>query len=424
MRPTTRGCGCRPPPAWVCIRRQRVARWRRRRDRPGAGSWSPPAPARRDRRAAAQTGCGRAGRRLGVATQISNVITQYAGELREGIARRRRDLELPHPSRRRDPADGHRFRDQPGGSPGHLGAVAFRACVSGVLANRRISPSVGADAEFAGVAVRGAPLRPCSMPGSAGSDQPRRPSRCCLRQPTPIPARCRPARLAGRRTGSSVAESRNGAPAPGATTVAGAPARRRPRRPRRRYRASPTRGRRRRSGARSGADGWRPHRDQSAGGDHPGGRCGGGEPRASAGAAAPASRDARPSATNFWTWTPISVSSPTSAPNLGPQASESGAGTLGSPGPRPRVTGARAAGLTMLAGDEFGGGPRMPMVPGTWGRWRDGRWRDGQNGQNGQCARSPTDTVNGGGARQLARQFERQSTREIHQAKSEGRRSL
>ncbi|MGO8769389.1 MAG: hypothetical protein ACLQLD_11840, partial [Mycobacterium sp.] len=25
-----------------------------------------------------------------------------------------------------------------------------------------------------------------------------------------------------------------------------------------------------------------------------------------------------------------------------------------------------AAGLTTLAGDEFGGGPKMPMVPGTW----------------------------------------------------------
>ncbi|MBO0864073.1 MAG: hypothetical protein J2P16_03260 [Mycobacterium sp.] len=26
-----------------------------------------------------------------------------------------------------------------------------------------------------------------------------------------------------------------------------------------------------------------------------------------------------------------------------------------------------AAGLTRLNGDEFGGGPRMPMVPGSWG---------------------------------------------------------
>ncbi|WP_445929123.1 PPW family C-terminal domain-containing PPE protein, partial [Mycobacterium tuberculosis] len=26
----------------------------------------------------------------------------------------------------------------------------------------------------------------------------------------------------------------------------------------------------------------------------------------------------------------------------------------------------RAVGLTALAGDEFGNGPRMPMVPGTW----------------------------------------------------------
>ncbi len=45
--------------------------------------------------------------------------------------------------------------------------------------------------------------------------------------------------------------------------------------------------------------------------------------------------------------------------------SDDGAGTLGFAG---TVTkrGARAEGLTTLAGDEFGGGPSMPMLPNTW----------------------------------------------------------
>jgi PPE-repeat protein len=46
-------------------------------------------------------------------------------------------------------------------------------------------------------------------------------------------------------------------------------------------------------------------------------------------------------------------------------ASDQGAGTLGFAGTaRKEVT--EAAGLTTLAGDEFGDGPRMPMLPGTW----------------------------------------------------------
>ena len=43
-----------------------------------------------------------------------------------------------------------------------------------------------------------------------------------------------------------------------------------------------------------------------------------------------------------------------------------GAGPLGFAGTARKDAVAEAAGLTMLAGDEFGGGPRMPMVPGSW----------------------------------------------------------
>jgi PPE-repeat protein len=53
-------------------------------------------------------------------------------------------------------------------------------------------------------------------------------------------------------------------------------------------------------------------------------------------------------------------------PDFGPQASDQGAGPLGFAGTAHKATAVQAAGLTMLAGDEFGGGPRMPMVPGTW----------------------------------------------------------
>ena len=47
-------------------------------------------------------------------------------------------------------------------------------------------------------------------------------------------------------------------------------------------------------------------------------------------------------------------------------ASDQGAGNLGFAGTAAKEMAAQAAGLTTLAGDEFGGGPRMPMVPGTW----------------------------------------------------------
>jgi PPE-repeat protein len=47
-------------------------------------------------------------------------------------------------------------------------------------------------------------------------------------------------------------------------------------------------------------------------------------------------------------------------------ASDQGAGNLGFAGTARKEAAATAAGLTTLAGDEFGGGPRMPMMPGTW----------------------------------------------------------
>jgi PPE-repeat protein len=46
--------------------------------------------------------------------------------------------------------------------------------------------------------------------------------------------------------------------------------------------------------------------------------------------------------------------------------SDHGAGTLGFVGTVRKETVAEAAGLTRLAGDEFGGGPTMPMMPGSW----------------------------------------------------------
>ncbi|HTY35040.1 PPE family protein, partial [Mycobacterium sp.] len=47
-------------------------------------------------------------------------------------------------------------------------------------------------------------------------------------------------------------------------------------------------------------------------------------------------------------------------------ASDRGAGPLGFAGTA-RADTAAAAGLTTLPGDEFGGGPSSPMIPGTWG---------------------------------------------------------
>ncbi|OMC49694.1 hypothetical protein A5745_05930 [Mycobacterium sp. IS-2888] len=47
-------------------------------------------------------------------------------------------------------------------------------------------------------------------------------------------------------------------------------------------------------------------------------------------------------------------------------ASGNGAGRMGFAGTARKDEALQAAGLAKLAGDEFGGGPRMPMVPGTW----------------------------------------------------------
>jgi PPE-repeat protein len=63
---------------------------------------------------------------------------------------------------------------------------------------------------------------------------------------------------------------------------------------------------------------------------------------------------------------------PDYGPDDGMEASDRGAGPLGFAGTRIREPVLQAAGLTMLAGDEFGGGPRMPMMPGTWEHGRDG----------------------------------------------------
>ncbi|MGE2816776.1 PPE family protein [Mycobacterium heidelbergense] len=62
-------------------------------------------------------------------------------------------------------------------------------------------------------------------------------------------------------------------------------------------------------------------------------------------------------------------------------ASGNGAGRLGFAGTAHKDDGLRAAGLTKLAGDEFGGGPRMPMVPGTW-EHDDPSEPDGEGGRH------------------------------------------
>jgi PPE-repeat protein len=47
-------------------------------------------------------------------------------------------------------------------------------------------------------------------------------------------------------------------------------------------------------------------------------------------------------------------------------ASDEGAGILGFSGTAGKKAATEAAGLTTLAGDEFGGGPRIPMLPNSW----------------------------------------------------------
>jgi PPE-repeat protein len=62
-------------------------------------------------------------------------------------------------------------------------------------------------------------------------------------------------------------------------------------------------------------------------------------------------------------------------------ASDQGAGALGFAGTAGKG-GVRAAGLTTLAGNEFGGGPSVPMVPGTWDQDSDGSSESGRGGSN------------------------------------------
>ncbi|HEX4177090.1 MAG TPA: hypothetical protein VHY57_01585, partial [Rhizomicrobium sp.] len=57
-------------------------------------------------------------------------------------------------------------------------------------------------------------------------------------------------------------------------------------------------------------------------------------------------------------------------------ASDRGAGTLGFAGTVSKDSG-QAAGLTTLAGDEFGGGPTMPMLPGSWNPDQAGEAKEG-----------------------------------------------
>jgi PPE-repeat protein len=65
-------------------------------------------------------------------------------------------------------------------------------------------------------------------------------------------------------------------------------------------------------------------------------------------------------------------------------ASGNGAGALGFAGTAHKDEVLRAAGLTKLGGDEFGGGPRMPMVPGTWDQDSDGPTEPDESGRGGR----------------------------------------
>ena len=53
-------------------------------------------------------------------------------------------------------------------------------------------------------------------------------------------------------------------------------------------------------------------------------------------------------------------------PGTAPIASDHGGGWLGFAGTVGKATVTQAAGLMTLDGNDFGGGPTMPMVPGTW----------------------------------------------------------
>ena len=57
---------------------------------------------------------------------------------------------------------------------------------------------------------------------------------------------------------------------------------------------------------------------------------------------------------------------PGEEPVVSTVASGQGAGALGFTGTAREDAEIPAAGLTTLAGDDFGGGPSLPMLPGTW----------------------------------------------------------
>ncbi|BAX90651.1 PPE family protein [Mycobacterium shigaense] len=65
-------------------------------------------------------------------------------------------------------------------------------------------------------------------------------------------------------------------------------------------------------------------------------------------------------------------------------ASASGAGPLGFAGTAAKDADMRAAGLSKLAGDDFGSGPRMPMVPSTWDQDTDRPNGSGETGRGGR----------------------------------------
>lgn len=64
-------------------------------------------------------------------------------------------------------------------------------------------------------------------------------------------------------------------------------------------------------------------------------------------------------------------------------ASDSAAGSLGFAGTA-RKAAVAAAGLTTLSGNEFGAGPGMPMMPGTWAPQDTAQTRDGETRGTGQ----------------------------------------
>jgi PPE-repeat protein len=72
---------------------------------------------------------------------------------------------------------------------------------------------------------------------------------------------------------------------------------------------------------------------------------------------------------------------PDEDPVMSTVASDRGAGNLGFAGTVSKTKGAEAAGLTTLAGDEYGGGPAMPMLPGTWNPAQAGE--AGDSGEHG-----------------------------------------